>query len=67
LIVMYSTYTCQSTVSATMPNTKCRTLPVVPVPQYEPDNWWALEGMAEIIQPYDELPMIDQSVIDGAN
>ena len=35
--------------------------------KYEPENWWALEGMGEVDQPYDELPMIDQSVIDGAD
>jgi len=48
-----------------MPNTKHQ-LPVANVLKYEPDNWWALEGMSEVIQPYDELPMIDESVIDGA-
>jgi tetratricopeptide (TPR) repeat protein len=33
---------------------------------YDPENWWAQNGLWEIDQPYDELPMVDQTVIDGA-
>lgn len=29
----------------------------------DPDNWWAHAGMADVVQVYEELPMVDHRVI----
>ena len=33
--------------------------------KHDPENWWAQSGMADIIQDYNELPMVDYSVVNG--